>query len=53
MCTVVARQVPIGLFRRLGINPPECGGRAEGCYDNLLERLGWRNINWKGSVIEF
>ncbi len=52
-CTVVARQVASGLFRRPGINPPEYVGREEGCYENLLEGLRRRNIECRGSVAEF
>ena len=51
-CTVVARQVASGMFRRPGINPPEYVGREEGCYRDLLEGLEQRNIRWEGSVAE-
>lgn len=51
-CTVVARQVASGLFRRPGINPPEFLGRAEGCHSDLLEGLRARNIHWTGSTTE-
>lgn len=51
-CTVVARQVASGLFRRPGINPPEYVGRQEGCYHDLLDGLGKRNIRWEESITE-
>jgi len=46
-CSVVARQVARGQFRRPGINPPEFVGRAEGCYADLLEGLAARHIHWR------
>jgi len=46
-CSVVARQVASGLFRRPGINPPEFVGREDGCYPDLLEGLEARNIQWR------
>lgn len=51
-CTVVARQVAQGLFRRPGINPPEFLGRAEGCHAHLLEGLAKRNIYWECTIAE-
>ena len=51
-CTVVARQVAQGLFRRPGINPPEFLGRAEGCHADLLEGLAKRNIHWACTITE-
>jgi saccharopine dehydrogenase-like NADP-dependent oxidoreductase len=50
-CSVVARQVASGLFRRPGVNPPEYVGREEGCYENLLEGLRERNVQWESSVV--
>jgi saccharopine dehydrogenase-like NADP-dependent oxidoreductase len=49
-CSVVARQVASGLFRRPGVNPPEYVGREEGCYEDLLEGLRERDVPWEGSV---
>ena len=51
-CTVVARQVAKGLFRRPGINPPEFLGRTEGCHADLLEGLAKRKIQWDCTVTE-
>jgi len=51
-CTVVARQVASGLYRRPGISPPEYLGREPGCYENLLRGLQTRNIRWSESVSE-
>jgi len=51
-CTVVARQVAKGLFRRPGINPPEFVGRTEGCHADLLEGLAKRNIQWECTITE-
>ncbi len=51
-CTVVARQIASGLFRRPGINPPEFLGREEGCYSDLLQGLATRNIRWRESLNE-
>ena len=51
-CTVVARQLAKGLFRRPGINPPEFVGRTEGCHADLLEGLAKRNIQWECSITE-
>ena len=43
-CTIVARQVLKGLFTREGICPPEFVGRTAGCYNDLLDEYGKRNI---------
>ena len=51
-CTVVARQVAKGLFRRPGINPPEFVGRTEGCHADLLEGLAKRKIRWDCTITE-
>jgi saccharopine dehydrogenase-like NADP-dependent oxidoreductase len=51
-CTVVARQVAQGLFRRPGINPPEFVGRTEGCHADLLEGLAKRYIQWECAITE-
>jgi saccharopine dehydrogenase-like NADP-dependent oxidoreductase len=50
-CSVVARQVASGLFRRPGVNPPEYVGREEGCYEDLLEGLRERDVPWESSVV--
>jgi lysine 6-dehydrogenase len=43
-CTIVARQVLKGLFNREGICPPEFVGSTAGCYNDLLDEYGKRNI---------
>ena len=43
-CTIVARQVLKGLFTREGICPPEFVGSTAGCYNDLLDEYGKRNI---------
>ena len=43
-CTVVARQVASGMFRRPGINPPEYVGRETACYEDLVDGLARRGV---------
>lgn len=43
-CTIVARQVLGGQFRRIGICPPEWLGSTPGCFENLLAEYEKRNI---------
>jgi saccharopine dehydrogenase-like NADP-dependent oxidoreductase len=43
-CTIVARQLLKGLFNREGICPPEFVGSTAGCYHDLLDEYGKRNI---------
>ena len=49
-CTVVARQVASGMFRRPGINPPEYVGRETACYEDLVDGLARRGVRWEESV---
>jgi lysine 6-dehydrogenase len=51
-CSIVARQVMSGRFTQKGICPPEFIGRDEGCYGNLLEEYGKRNIQLKEKIVE-
>jgi len=51
-CSIVARQIMSGRFKQKGICPPEFIGQAEGCYENLLEEYGKRNIQLKEKIVE-
>ncbi len=44
-CTIVVRQIINGLFKQVGICPPEFIGRTKGCYENLLAEYGKRKVN--------
>ena len=43
-CTAAVRLVAAGLFREVGVHPPEVVGSAPGCMDFILERLAERNV---------
>jgi len=49
-CTLVARQVLKGLFRRRGICPPEYVGRTPGCWPDLLAGYAQRGIHLSEQV---
>ena len=51
-CSIVARQIMSGQFTQKGICPPEFIGQAEGCYENLLEEYGKRNIQLTERIVE-
>jgi len=51
-CSIVARQIMSGRFTQKGICPPEFIGRVQGCYENLLEEYGKRNIQLKEKIVE-
>jgi len=51
-CSIVARQIMRGRFTQKGICPPEFIGRVQGCYENLLEEYGKRNIQLKEKIVE-
>jgi lysine 6-dehydrogenase len=51
-CSIVARQIMSGHFTQKGICPPEFIGRAEGCYENLLEEYRKRNIRLTERIVE-
>ena len=52
-CSIVARQIMSGRLTQKGICPPEFIGRAKGCYDNLLEEYGKRNIQLTEKIVEY
>lgn len=51
-CSIVARQIMSGHFKQKGICPPEFIGRAEGCYENLLDEYRKRNIRLIERIVE-
>jgi len=51
-CTIVARQVLTGLFKRKGVCPPEYVGQTAGCYDDLLAGYAKRGIRLEEIVEE-
>jgi len=51
-CSIVARQIMSGHFKQKGICPPEFIGRAQGCYENLLDEYRKRNIRLTERIVE-
>jgi len=51
-CSIVARQIMSERFTQKGICPPEFIGRVQGCYENLLEEYGKRNIRLTERIVE-
>jgi saccharopine dehydrogenase-like NADP-dependent oxidoreductase len=51
-CSIVARQIMSGQFKQKGICPPEFIGRVKGCYENLLEEYGKRNIQLTERIVK-
>jgi lysine 6-dehydrogenase len=51
-CTLIARQVMSGTFKRVGICPPEWIGSTPGCFLNLLSGYKNRNITLVETITE-
>jgi len=49
-CAIVARQVINGLFRRVGICPPEYVGQQPECYADLLKGYAQRGIHLQETI---
>lgn len=49
-CSIVARQVARGVFRQVGICPPEFIGACTGCYEDLVAEYNKRNIQFEEEV---
>jgi len=43
-CTAAVRLVAAGMFREVGVHPPEVVGAAPGCMEFMLERLAERDV---------
>lgn len=51
-CTIMARLIANGDFRRPGVSPPELVGREPGLLDQVLKELQRRNIIFRRSIEE-
>lgn len=49
-CTAAVRMVAAGLYRRIGVSPPEFMGRERECYDFMMARLRERGIAFEERV---
>lgn len=51
-CTAAVNLIAKGLFKEVGVFPPELIGKDKQCFDFVIEYLSDRGVNWKKSKFQ-